>query len=310
MPPAWTVLVATVGVIWLLAPRGIASRWIGLVLFLPALLATPPRPLPGEAWITTLDVGQGLSVLVRTSEHALLFDTGPAYADSDSGERIIAPYLRAIGATQLDAMIVSHNDIDHSGGALSVMRDAQVGRLVSSLELSSPIVLAASEPSRCLRGEKWRWDGVEFEVIHPAPEDYAGGELRINDLSCVLRVATSHGTMLLTGDIEKTAEALIVQREGEKLRAHAMIAPHHGSRTSSSAALIAAVRPEIVVIPVGYRNRFGHPRADVVARYLETNAKVLRTDLDGAVMVHFGAAGVQARGERAARPRYWRNARL
>jgi len=310
VPPAWTVLVATVGVLWLLAPRGIASRWIGLVLFLPALLATPPRPAPGEAWITTLDVGQGLSVLVRTSDHALLFDAGPAYADSDSGERIIAPYLRAVGATQLDAMIVSHNDIDHSGGALSVLRDAKVGRLLSSLEAANPIVQAATEPRRCVRGEKWRWDGVEFEVIHPAPEDYARGDLRINDLSCVLRVSSAHGTMLLTGDIEKTAEALLVQRDGEKLRANAMLAPHHGSRTSSTAALIAAVRPQIVVIPVGYRNRFGHPRADVVARYVESNAQVLRTDLDGAVTVHLDGAGVRARGERAARPRYWRDPRL
>jgi competence protein ComEC len=310
VPPAWTVIVAIAGVIWLLAPRGIASRWIGLVLFLPALLVTPPRPLPGEAWITTLDVGQGLSVLVRTSGHALLFDAGPAYADSDSGERIIAPYLRAVGATRLDAMIVSHNDIDHSGGALSVMRDAQVGRFLSSLEPANPIVQAAPEPARCVRGEKWRWDGVGFEVIHPAPEDYAGGELRLNDLSCVLRVSTVHGALLLTGDIEKTAEALLVRREGENLRAQAMLVPHHGSRTSSTAALIAAVRPEVVVIPVGYRNRFGHPRVDVVARYAASDAKVLRTDLDGAVTVHLGAGGLRAVTQRTAQPRYWRDARL
>jgi competence protein ComEC len=310
VPPVWTVIVATAGVVWLLAPRGIASRWLGLVLFLPALLATPPRPLPGEAWITTLDVGQGLSVLVRTSDHALLFDAGPAYADSDSGERIIAPYLRAVGATRLDAMIVSHNDIDHSGGALSVMRDSQVGRFLSSMDLSNPIVQAAREPRRCVRGEKWQWDGVGFDVIHPAPEDYDDGELRINDLSCVLRISTLHGSMLLTGDIEKAAEALIVEREGNSLRAQAMLVPHHGSRTSSTAAMIAAVRPEVVVIPVGYRNRFGHPRADVVARYVETNAKVLRTDLDGAVMVHLGAGGLQALTQRAAHPRYWRDARL
>ncbi len=322
-PPPWAVLVATAGVAWLLAPRGIASRWLGLVLFLPVLLWVPPRPAPGEAWITTLDVGQGLAVLVQTADHALLFDTGPAYADSDSGERIIAPFLRAVGSTRLDAMFVSHNDSDHSGGALSVMRDAEVGAFFSSLDPANPIVQAAAAPRRCLRGERWRWDGVEFAVVHPAPEDYVGGELRINDLSCVIRVATAHGAMLLTADIEKEAEALIVRREGAQLRSDVMLAPHHGSRTSSTAGFVAAVQPKLVVVPVGYRNRFGHPRADVLGRYAEAGATVLRTDLDGAVTVRLAAnevdttpaggvnaGGVLAWAERSAQPRYWRERRL
>lgn len=323
VPPLWAVLVATVGVAWLLAPRGIASRWLGLVLFLPVLLWTPPRPAQGEAWVTTLDVGQGLAVLVRTADHALLFDAGPAYADSDSGERIIAPYLRAVGSTRLDAMVVSHNDSDHSGGALSVMRDAAVGEFLSSLDATNPIAQAAAAPRRCVRGERWRWDGVEFAVLHPAPEDYASGELRINDLSCVVRVATVHGSMLLTADIEKAAEALIVRREGAQLRTDAMLAPHHGSRTSSTAGFVAAVQPKLVVVPVGYRNRFGHPRADVLGRYAAAGARVLRTDLDGAITVRLaaddgdttGARGANAGGvfawaERSAQPRYWRDRRL
>jgi len=309
VPPVWAVLVAAAGVFWLLAPRGFASRWIGLVLFLPALLFAPPRPAQGEAWITTLDVGQGLAVLVRTKEHALLFDAGPAYADSDSGERVITPYLRATGSMRLDAMVVSHNDSDHSGGALSVLRDAEVGDFLSSLEPANPIAQAAPAPKRCMRGERWQWDGVGFAVLHPAPEDYAGGDYRINDLSCVLRVTSAHGSMLLTADIEKAAEALLVRREGGRLRSDAMLAPHHGSRTSSTAAFVDAVRPQVVVVPVGYRNRFGHPRADVVERYVAAGANVLRTDLDGAVTVRL-AGGIEAFGERMAKPRYWRDPRL
>ena len=311
VPPVWTVCVATVGVAWLLAPRGIPSRWIGLVLFVPAIVVAPPRPPAGEAWITTLDVGQGLAVLVRTADHALLYDAGPAYGnDSDSGERIIAPYVRAVGSARLDKMIVTHNDIDHSGGALSVLRSAEVLTFRSSLEPSNPIATAAPNPRRCERGERWQWDGVEFAFIHPAPEDYADAALRINDLSCVLRIGNAHGSMLLTSDIEKAAEALIIGREGASLKADVLLAPHHGSRTSSTAGFIAAVRPELVVVPAGYRNRFGHPRADVLGRYAAAGARVLRTDLDGAVMVRLGSGGIQTHVERAAHPRYWRDARL
>ncbi len=310
VPPLWTVLVAGAGVLWLLAPKGVASRWIGLLLFLPALLFSPPRPAQGEAWVTVLDVGQGLAVLVRTADHALLFDSGPAYAESDSGERIIAPYLRAVGSSRLDAMMVSHNDIDHSGGALSVMRDAEVGRFLSSLEPTNPIAQASGAPHRCVRGERWAWDGVEFSVLHPAKDDYASGEFRPNDLSCVLRVSTAHGSVLLTGDIEKAAEGLLVQRDAAQLKSEVLLAPHHGSRTSSTPAFLAAVKPRFVVVPVGYRNRFGHPRADVVERYAAAGAQVLRTDLDGAVTVRFSGSGMETIGQRVAERRYWRDARL
>ena len=206
-------------------------------------------------------------------------------------------------------MVVTHNDSDHSGGALSVLRDAEVLAFRSSLDPANPIVAAAPEPQRCTRGERWQWDGVEFAFLHPAREDYASA-MKINDLSCVLRIGNAHGSMLLTGDIEKAAEALMVEREGTELRADILLAPHHGSRTSSTAALLEAVRPGLVVVAAGYRNRFGHPRADVLGRYSAAGAKVLRTDLDGAVLVRLGSAGIQAQGERAARPRYWRNPRL
>jgi competence protein ComEC len=161
-----------------------------------------------------------------------------------------------------------------------------------------------------VRGDRWEWDGIGFEVLHPARSDYVDGALRINNLSCVLRLTSVHGSMLLTGDIEKAAEALLVQRDGAALRSEAVLAPHHGSRTSSTAEFIAAVRPGLLVVPVGYRNRFGHPRADVLARYAAAGTRVLRTDLDGAVTVVFDGEGMRAFGGRSVQRRYWHAARL
>ena len=329
-PAAWSVLVALAGIAWLLAPRGMPARWLGLLLLLPVLGTQAPRPAPGEAWLTFLDVGQGLAVLVQTAGHALLYDAGPAYGgESDSGERVIAPLLRAVGATRLDRMILTHNDSDHIGGALSVMMHAQVVSLISALPPAHPAAAKAPLASRCERGERWRWDGVDFALLHPAAEDYSGAGLKANNLSCVLRIRSAHGSVLLTGDIEKAAESLLLARgaaaadvEGlraaapelradvPELRADVLLMPHHGSRTSSTAEFLAAVRPGVAVAAAGYRNRFGHPREDVLARYDEIGARVLRTDLDGAVGVRLAGGRVQALGERAARPRYWRSQRL
>ena len=319
VPPAWSVLVAIAGVAWLLAPRGIPARWIGLMLLVPALAIPPPRPAPGEAWVTILDVGQGLAVLVRTAEHALLYDAGPTYGESDSGERVIAPYLRALGLPQLDRMILTHNDADHTGGAQSVMENIEVRELWSSLDSDNPIAAMAAQAHRCERGERWQWDGVEFQLLHPAKEDYAGGSLKLNDLSCVLRLRSAHGSLLLTGDIEKTAESLLVERDTQShgetshasaLRSDVLIVPHHGSRTSSTGAFLDAVRPGTAVVAAGYRNRFGHPREDILERYAVAGTRLLRTDLDGGVSVRLAAGGVAVVGERAARQRYWRAPRL
>lgn len=328
-PAPWSVLAASVGVAWLLAPRGMPSRWAGLLLFLPALCLQPPRPAQGEAWVTFLDVGQGLAVLVRTADHALLYDAGPAWGgESDSGERIVVPYLRAVGASHLDLMILTHNDADHTGGAQSVLLNAQVGSVLSSQALVEPIAAQAPFTRRCVRGEGWEWNGVAFSLLHPGIEEIRSRGIKNNDLSCVLRIRSAHGAVLLTGDIEKTSEALLVARASRAdpssapepadpaaaddagLRAEVLLVPHHGSRTSSSPAFVAAVNPLIAVVAAGHRNRFGHPRADVLERYADAGSQVLRTDRDGAIHVRLAGGAVQAQGERAARPRYWRASRL
>jgi len=300
VPPLWATLAALAGVAWLLLPRGFPWRACGLALMLPAVGLPAPAPAAGEAWVTTFDVGQGLAVLVRTARHALLYDAGPAYGDTDSGERIVAPALRALGVARLDVLVLTHDDGDHTGGALSILEGFEVDALLHSLRDDHPLLSLAPAPRRCLRGASWAWDGVRFELLHPAAGRPAR---RRNDESCVLRVSAVGAAMLLAGDIERAAE-LELAREGAA-RAEALLVPHHGSRGSSSAPFLAAARPRLAVASAGYRNRFGHPAAEVLERYAAAGARLLRTDRDGAVTVRLGAGGAAAHAERARRARYW-----
>jgi competence protein ComEC len=303
-PPLWALLLALAGVLWLLAPRGFPWRAAGLALMLPAIALPPPAPAPGEAWIITLDVGQGLAVLVRTANRALLYDAGPALgADADSGERIIAPYLRASGVARLDAMIVTHNDNDHAGGAASVTENFEVDALLSSLPERHPLLGNVAGAQRCAAGATWEWDGVRFEILHP--RHAAPPMKKSNDLSCVLKVSAGGRSMLLTGDIERPAEAELLDRDAALLAADVLLVPHHGSRSSSTPAFLAAVGAKAAIIPVGYRNRFGHPSPEVLARL---DARLFRTDRDGAVTVVLARDRLEIQGERQRRRRYWHDA--
>jgi competence protein ComEC len=301
VPPLWATLLALAGVAWLLLPRGLPWRASGLALMAPALVLPAPVPAPGESWITVLDVGQGLAVLVRTSRHALLYDAGPAYgSDADSGERIVAPALAALGVRRLDALVLTHDDTDHTGGARSILEQLDAAALRHALPAGHALLGLAPAAARCTRGESWEWDGVRFEFLHPSPGLQAR---RRNDESCVLRIATGGTAMLLTGDIERSSELALV-RAGLQPAA-ALLVPHHGSRSSSSAELLAAVRPRVAVAAAGYRNRFGHPAAEVEERYAQAGTRLLRTDRDGAVHLRLARDGVHVQAERALRPRYW-----
>jgi competence protein ComEC len=299
-PPVWAVTGALAGAAWLLAPRGVPWRPAGFALMVPALAVSPAGPQHGAAWITVFDVGQGLAVLVRTQHRVLLYDAGPAFGpEYDSGSRVIVPALQGEGIAQLDLVVLSHEDNDHLGGALSVMESFEVPALASSLAAEHPLNALAASARRCGAGEAWEWDGVGFEFLHPQEREASG---RRNDRSCVLRVAAGGRSLLLTGDIERTAELqMILARD---VRSDILLVPHHGSRSSSSAEFIAAVSPGWAIVAVGYRSRFGHPNAEVLKRYEAARTSLLRTDRDGAISIEL-APELALRPERERRARYW-----
>lgn len=307
-PPAWTVVAGVLGAAWLLLPRGVPARWLGAVACLPLLFVVPPSIERGGLRVAVLDVGQGLAIAFQTERHALLYDTGPAFgATLDSGNRIIVPYLRAAGVRRLDGLIVSHDDTDHSGGAASVLQALPVGWLMSSLPDMDPLPLVADDAVRCETGQSWEWDGVRFEILHPPAATYET-RVKSNDRGCVLKVTAAGGSVLVPGDIERVSEERLL-REGAAMRADVLVAPHHGSRTSSTAAFVEAVRPKGVIFAVGYRNRFGHPHADVVERWMSVDAQLLRTDRDGAVLVTIAPhQPIRIDRNRALYRRYWLDA--
>lgn len=304
-PPGWTVVLGALGVAWLMLPRGFPSRWLGALALLPLILEPAPRPEPGEVLVRLLDVGQGLAVHVQTAEHDMLYDAGPAYAgDADAGDRVVVPYLRAVGVRRLDLMMVSHQDKDHEGGAAAVLAALQTVMLSSSLPDDHPLQGGAVASRRCLDGERWQWDGIAFEVLHPTVGDYERAG-KSNNLSCVLKISAPTGAVLLTGDIEAKSEAELFARHGPGLKAEVLVPAHHGSRSSSSPAFVGGVSPRLTLVSAGYRNRFGHPAPEVVARYDQAGAGMLRTDRDGALTVHLGTEEMALETERPARARYW-----
>lgn len=282
-------------------------RLLALPLLLPLLAPPLERPPPGGFELVAADVGQGTAVLVRTANHLLLYDTGPRYTpEADAGGRVLLPLLRARGERVIDRLVLSHRDSDHVGGAATLLAALPVREIVSSLEEGHPLRSAGVPHERCLAGGSWRWDGVDFEWLHPLPADYARA-LRPNALSCVLRIAAGGRVVLLTGDIEAAQEAALVARAGAApgrapLEAQLLLAPHHGSRTSSSAGFLDAVAPQVALVQAAYRSRFGHPAPDVLRRYAERGSAVVRSDRCGAFTLQ---ADGGTRCERWTARRYW-----
>ena len=315
-PPAWAVVAGMAGICWMLLPgrlgpgfpRGFPARWLGAVALLPLFLTPRPTPSPGELWVAVLDVGQGLAVVARTQNHTLLYDTGPGFSlEADSGNRTIVPFLRGEGVKRVHAMVVTHADADHSGGALSVLQAVPVDRVFSSLKEDHAIQLAAAKTYQCRAGESWQWDGVRFDMLHPPEQSYSNSKLKTNALSCVMKITTSHGSVLLPADIEKRSEYQLVEHSADALPSTVLVAPHHGSKTSSTNEFVSRVNPRLVIFTAGYRNRFGHPNAEVVERYRSIGSRVLRSDADGAVSLRFANSEVAAQAERTRNRRYWHN---
>lgn len=310
-PATWTLVPAVLGVIWMLLPRGFPMRWLGIIGFLPMVMLLPARPALGDMKVTVLDVDQGLSAVVQTATHTLLYDAGAKYNEqSNAGSRIVVPFLQGEGVRKLDGFVVSHDDNDHSGGMSSVLALLQVDWLLSSLPESS-VLNEATKQTQCYAGQRWEWDNVKFEVLHPQLESYKDTSIKDNNRSCVLKITSQSGSLLLTGDIEKKVElALTAQLNHEDLKSDVLIAPHHGSKTSSSAHFIDAVIPSVVVFTSGYLSRFKHPAPVVVARYQALGSLVFRSDYDGALEMRFDST-LKNEGEisiaswRIQNKRYW-----
>ncbi|MFM9437891.1 competence protein ComEC [Janthinobacterium sp. CG_23.3] len=304
-PPPWMFCWAMLGTLWMLAPRGWPHRWLGAVSWIPLLTLLPSRPPDGQMWVTAFDVGQGMALLIETGGHRLLYDTGPFYAPGSNGaNRVILPYLKARGIDALDGVIVTHSDADHSGGALSLLEGVRVGWLSSSMWPEHPIVKAAPRHRRCAAGQQWSWDGVRFEMLHPPAASYDDVALKPNARGCTLRVSAGGAAILLAADIEAAQEAQLVANSPERLRADVLLAPHHGSGTSSTAAFLTAVKPALALFQLGYRNRYHHPKAEVYERYRQMDIERLRTDESGALTLRFGAQ-LAVEQYRLGHARYW-----
>lgn len=334
----WTIAAlgfALLSVLWILTPSGFPGRQCALILLLPLCFGKSRKVLQGTAEITILDVGQGLSTVVETQNHVLIYDTGPKLSpDFDTGDRVVIPFLRSRGIKQIDTIIISHADNDHIGGLSSILKKTAVKEIISSeperilnkdqmpanvFELPAKIL----EVRHCVAGQKWEWDGFVFEILHPQKTHNLKVKKR-NDLSCVLRIQgvgqrgrkeigqeveqevaqeveheaiqgigkKSGQAMLLTGDIEATAEQGLIDNHGTVLRSDILVVPHHGSKTSSTLDFIQNVKPKYAVIPVGYRNAYGHPKTEVVERYKEEGVVLFDSVSDGAVSFVLNQEGV------------------
>ena len=308
-PEAWTVACAVLGTLWLLAPCGFPMRACAVAWIVPLFAVLPPGPGAGEAWLDVLDVGNGLAVVVRTAGHALTYDAGPSWnGDADSGNRIVVPFIRGEGIARLDGLVISHADDDHSGGAASIAMARETGWMLSPLPETHPLHGLVQPSLRCEAGGEWRWDGVQFQVLHPATDIYGGGERRKeNDRGCVLKVSTAGGSMLLAADVEARSEREMLAREAAALASDVLLVAHHGSKTSSTPAFIDAVAPRIGILSVGYRNQFRHPSPVVVERYVARGVELHRTDAEGALRIVLPAGRpepIRVAGQEAA-CRYW-----
>ena len=304
---------------------GVPIRWVGWTLLLPALTWQPQKPGFGEWRLIALDVGQGGSVLLQTQNHTLLFDAGPKLGDSDAGQRVVIPLLRALGVRYLDTLVISHSDVDHAGGVPGILREIPVRETFSSFDLPQWLehterVLKLSKPvtrppimSACLADTQWEWDGVIFRVLHPqleaveslnnTSERPAKKKVRTNAKSCVLYVQGRQHAALMPGDIGVKQEESLMQNMS--LKSDVVVVPHHGSLTSSAPVFVTNLQAQHAIAQSGYLNRFSHPAHEVERRWRQAKTEFWRTDNHGAVTVESSETGLRVYTESVRRKRYW-----
>ncbi|MDO9313531.1 MAG: DNA internalization-related competence protein ComEC/Rec2 [Burkholderiaceae bacterium] len=309
--PWWAQVAGLLAAAWLVMPLPWRVRALAVPLVLPMLLPVRQLPTSGEFELVAADVGQGTAVIVRTRHHVLVYDAGPQYSpDFDAGQRVLLPLLRSRGDHHIDTLVLSHRDTDHVGGAATLLQGMPIGELTSSIEDLHPLRIDAQgrgvNQHRCAAGQHWEWDGVRFEMLHPGT-DVDTPASRPNTLSCVLRVQGAGASALLTGDIERDQEIRLLREHRDALSSDVLLVPHHGSKTSSSAAFLDAVSPRVAVFQAGHLNRYGHPAADVLARYRQRGIAIADSPNCGAWTWHSASRDVRPSGgcERADARRYW-----
>jgi competence protein ComEC len=265
--PIWALILAMIGAFLILMPRGMIGKWLSVFLFLPALFPHIEKPKEGEIYFDLLDVGQGLSAVIRTKNHVLIYDTAPAFEKRVIAESTLIPFLRGKGIKEISRLIISHPHLDHAGGVDSLMQVFEIYDILTTEPKKW------KNASYCKNGQFWEWDGVKFEML-------AGEENYYKNNSCVLKITTGKSSILLTGDIEETQERLLLDKQ---IKTNILIAPHHGSKTSSSLAFVNAVRPDYALFSVGYKNQFKHPRPEIIQRYQMVGAQTLETQNSGTI---------------------------
>lgn len=289
--PYFLLLCIATAMLVLLAPCSRSLRLLAIPLLLPAVFQTEDVIADKAVNIHVLDVGQGLSVIAQTRNHALVYDTGAALSpEFDLGAAVVMPVLGHLGISSVDSLVISHFDNDHSGGLAGLLPNVRVDnfissdphqaqRLLNNMQVKSPELTVGA----CTAGESWQWDGVKFNFLHPQEEELEQGS---NNSSCVLRISTGDRSVLLPGDIERAAEHSLALQQRLALSSDIVLAPHHGSNTSSTYAFIKNVRPDFVIYAAGYRNSFGHPTARVRQRYREAGAREFFTHESGMLSFH------------------------
>ena len=287
--PLGIYAISVVGVLWILAPRGTPLKLMGWCLLTSLWWWPVSKPSHGDVWLDVLDIGQGNAVAIQTRQHVLIYDTGPApNPQADSGLRVVIPWLNQHGVSHPDGLMVSHQDNDHSGGASSVLQLTSPKWFSSSIDNKHPLIQQAQNQGikniPCREGQHWEWDGVRFDVVFPRDIDFQIWH-ETNDTCCVLKISTREHSALLMGDIGIAQEQALVERYAEQLKTDVMLVPHHGSKTSSSELLLDTTQPAIAIFQVGYKNRYQHPKPDIVRRYEARGIQNLRTDQTGAIKV-------------------------
>ncbi len=297
---SWLILfLAMTGVFLLLLPAGFPKKWLGFFLVLPLFFSKIDYPATGNVWFTLLDVGQGLSAVVETAQHVLVFDAGPAMGVSDDmGERVVLPFLQSRQIKIIDNLVISHGDNDHIGGARTLLKNF----LVKKIQTSVPEKFTGYPVFFCLAGESWQWDGVLFEFLYPEEKLLHQG----NDSSCVLRVTAQNKTILLTGDIEKKAEKILLAKNRLN-KTTILVAPHHGSKTSALKKFVARVHPKYVLFPLGYRNRYHFPHPSVVRSWQQEGSLLFATAQTGAIFFDVSPSGKMPHLFRQEHVHFWQD---